>query len=395
MKEKINLQIKNQLILNPVENLPILFKSHDYNSLEGLYITDKKRTELEKMNSKILFGGRQLMIDEVLSTYEIWKQYLKADDITLRPFSGLNAHLMMFLSLGNIGDKVLLLPEKAGGHFATTGILKRLGYTVEFLPVNIKNKTVDIDKALKMIKNNDYKFFFIDRSEGINYEDFFILAQNFKGLKIFDASQYLTNILFNDFPSPFDIGFDIIISTLHKNFPGPQKALLCTNYKNNFYWQKIRKTLNECISNIHSDKIIESKTVLLNKNLEEYSHEILKNSVVLEKDLANLGLDVETKKKDVLPTHHIWIKFPNKEEAYKAYKNLENDNILVNYRLLPYELGYGLRLGTNATTLQGLTVENSKTLAKYIYQSINGVSDKSEIGDFILNMKDNSKYGNY
>lgn len=394
MDINIKQQFSNKLILNPVENLPFLFYDNTLSKLEGLYITDKNRTDKEKKESKILFGGRQRYIDEVLYTYELWKKYLHAEDVTLRPFSGLNAHMLMFLSLGNIGDNVLLLPEIAGGHYATAGILDRLGYNVEYLPVDIENRRIDTIKAIKMIRNNNYNFLFIDRSEGINFEDFSEIANEFNGLKIFDASQYLSNIIFNDFPSPFEWGFDIILSTLHKNFPGPQKALLCTNNKNNYYWKRIQTTMKDCISNIHAHQIIQSRLVLTDKRLPFYAHEMLNNSIALERALKEIGIDIEVKKEYLLPTHHIWIKFKNMNETYAAYKNLEKNNILVNYRKLPYEIGYGLRLGTNAATLQGLTVENCKKVASVIYQSISGIIDTNLAEQLFRDMFEESKYAN-
>ncbi len=395
MDKKFEHSFSNQLLLNPVENLPFLFYNQGLYDLEGLYITDKNRTEEEKKKSKILFGGRQKYIDEVLYTYELWKKYLHADDVTLRPFSGLNAHMLLFLSLGSVGDKVLLLPEIAGGHYATSGILKRLGYNIDYLPVDIENRCIDSKKAIQMIRTNKYQFLFVDRSEGINFEDFSEIANEFNGLKIFDASQYLSNILFKDFESPFEWGFDIILSTLHKNFPGPQKALLCTNDKNNQYWKKIQSTMKECISNIHAHQIIQSGLVLTNKWLPSYAHEILLNSVELENALLELGLDIEPKKGFLPPTHHIWIKFKDHEDAFNAYKNLEKNNILVNYRKLPYEIGYGLRLGTNAATLQGLTAENCKEVATIIFKSINGIICTDTTKFLFRNMFEESKYANH
>ena len=234
---------QNSLVLNPVENLPLTFGDESIDNLQGLYITDKSRNEEQKKNSKILFAGRENYIKNVLSVYEIWKKRLKAQDITMRPQSGLNAHLLMFLGLGEIGSKVMLLPEEAGGHFSTSKILKRIGYDVIHIPIDNDNKCIDTNKAIEVQKKEKCQFLFIDRSEGLIYEDFTDLCANFKGYKIFDASQYLTNIIFEQFKSPFEMGFDMIISTLHKNFPGPQKALICTNNSDSKVWKAVIETL--------------------------------------------------------------------------------------------------------------------------------------------------------
>lgn len=396
MKDIINcisFKTKN-IILNPVENLPMEFGDESISQLQGLYITDKNRAEEQKKNSKILFAGRDNYINSVISTYELWKTKLKAQDITMRPQSGLNAHLLIFLGLGNIGDKVMLLPEEAGGHFSTHKILTRIGYNVIPIPIDFQNKCVDIEKAIKIQRKEKCDFLFVDRSEGLEYEDFSELCRNFDGYKIFDASQYLSNIIFNQFKSPFDMGFDLIISTLHKNFPGPQKALICTKDKNSIEWQNIMQTMYDCVSNIHADKILQAGLILQNPLIKEYSNDILVNAIRLEKALSDFNVPVVTRNYNEPNTHHIWIPFIDKEQAYNAYKILEHNGILTNYRQLPYDIGYGLRVGTNCATIQGLNENNIKQLAYFFSQSINGKDNQEEIHRFISDMTHDSKYMN-
>lgn len=384
--------INKSLILNPVENLPLIFGNPSIAKLQGLYITDKNRNDLQKKDAKILFGGRENYIDYIMLIYDIWKTVLGAEDITMRPQSGLNAHLLMFLGLGIVGDKVMLLPEEGGGHFSTHKILKRIGFEIINIPLDYNKKCVDIEETIRIQQKENCRFLFIDRSEGLIYEDFTELCSRFHGYKIFDASQYLTNIIFKQFKSPFDMGFDLIISTLHKNFPGPQKALLCTNNKNSTEWKSIMQTMYDCVSNIHADKIIQAAIILQNPYLEIYSKDMISNAKILEKEMNNIGIPVISRDVDQVWTHHLWIEFENKDTAYRAYKNLEKNGILVNYRLLPYNIGYGLRLGTNCATIQGLAPCNIPQLAQYFSEAISGKCANENTRAFIREMILNSKY---
>lgn len=383
---------KESLILNPVENLPLIFGNASIAELQGLYITDKNRTELQKKDAKILFGGRENYTDYIMHIYDIWKTVLEAEDITMRPQSGLNAHLLMFLGLGIVGDKVMLLPEEGGGHFSTHKILKRIGFEIINIPLNYNKNCVDIEKTIQLQQKENCRFLFIDRSEGLIYEDFTELCSNFHGYKIFDASQYLTNIIFKQFKSPFDMGFDLIISTLHKNFPGPQKALLCTNNKNSTEWKHIMQTMYDCVSNIHADKIIQAGIILQNPHLETYSNDIISNAKILEEEMKKVGIPVISRDAVQVWTHHLWVKFENKDIAYNTYKSLEKNGILVNYRLLPYNIGYGLRLGTNCATIQGLAPYNIPQFAKCFSETISGECDNENVRAFIREMILNSKY---
>jgi len=54
--------------------------------------------------------------------------------------------------------------------------------------------------------------------------------------------------------------------------------------------------------------------------------------------------------------------------------NLEKIGILVNYRKLPYELGYGLRLGLSAATYRGLRAEHIEQLAAIITKALQAPS---------------------
>lgn len=358
----------NQLILNPVENLPYLISCTEDIKARGLYVSDKVKTDETVKNSKIGFSGRQDYNNAIHKIYHDWAKVLGVSQLSMRLLSGLHAHIIIFMAIGNIGDKVLLLPEVAGGHYATKGILERLGYHVVEMAVDYANHCINIPKTIKIINQEHPDFIFVDRSEGINYEDFSNLLANVGNdvCSIFDASQYLTNIMYHDFLSPFEMGFDIVLSTLHKNFPGPQKALVCSK-DNNIYWKRIQRGMSDYVSSLHIENVLFAGEILkYDALLKKYSKNMLINSVYLEHCLYELNVPIVEKKSSLPPTHHIWININDSDRAYRFYKDMEVCNIVVNYRKLPYNLGYGIRMGTAAATLQGINTENCKDLARII-----------------------------
>ena len=364
----MTLERQHQLILNPVENIPELFQIHIDDYIKGLYISDKHKNDEVNKQSKIAFSGRSKYSDKIHTIYDEWARKLGAKSLSMRLLSGLHAHIVLFMGLGKIGDRILLLPESAGGHYATKKILERLGYNVlEMIPDNI-NYCVDIEKTKEVIYHNEPQLLFVDRSEGIYYEDFSSLLEDIPENcgTIFDASQYLTNILEKDFKSPFSMGFDILMSTLHKNFPGPQKALVCSR-NDNVYWERIIDAVSSYVSNLHAENIFVAGEILkFEDTLKTYSIRMLSNSKQLEKKMLEKGIPVIERKPGKIATHHLWIKPDNKEQAYLFYKKAEECGILFNYRKLPYELGYGIRMGTSAATLQGLNDQNLPELANII-----------------------------
>lgn len=356
------------LILNPVENIPdsdILEPCASF--LHGLYNTDSLRSSDEKRNTKIQFSGRENIARDINQIYQTWAEILGAEALTMRLLSGLHAHIVVFMGLTSIGDKVVLLPEAAGGHMATKAILERLGLTVKELIIDENELRIDRHASLELISDFNPDIVFIDRSEGLTYEDFSWLKP-VNAYKIFDASQYLTNIMCNDYVNPFDWGFDMILSTLHKNLPGPQRAMICVKNKNE-QWMKLRSKISTYVSNMHVFSIYSAGLLLKDfTQLELLSRNMLKNAVGLEQELLHCGLHPirriisETEQ----PTHHLWLSCSTKDEAFELYTTLERLGLMTNYRLLPYHLGYGLRLGFSAATKSGLEEKHLPELAEII-----------------------------
>jgi len=385
-------QFEKCLILNPVENIP----SHESlmpcsSFLHGLYGSDSMRETAEKQNTKIQFSQRDSISADLNKIYNCWANLLKAEDLSMRLLSGLHAHIVIFMSLATPKDKILLLPEIAGGHMSTKKILERLGLEVIEFIIDEKNHCINIEATKSLIEKHQPDFIFVDRSEGLYYEDFSWLSEYKKGLKIFDASQYLTNIIAMDYKSPFSMGFDIILSTLHKNLPGPQRALVCTKKKTE-QWRKLKKDMSIYVSNMHVYTIYSAGLLLKDiDKLHFLSKTMIENAKALEKELSETDVPVFIRDKSKVPTHHLWVQSDTKERAFDFYLNMERYGLLVNYRFLPYNLGYGIRLGTSAATFSGLKQSNMRQLAHYIslvYKNGYSQSLASQVDHFISTIKD-------
>lgn len=355
------------LILNPTENIPF-YSDVNLDFLEGMYIPEEARDE----NSKVIFAGRE----NLNKLYDVWCRYINAEAVTFKPHSGLDAHISVFMSLGQIGEKVLLLPEEAGGHFSTHQILSRLGFRVRNFIIDKEQYKIDISQSMAVIEDWKPDYIFIDRSEGLYYEDF-SWFKDISCVKVFDASQYLANIMANDYDNPFDMGFDIILTSLHKNYPGSQKAAIFFRQRDTL-WERIMKGLSVYISNIHPKDIY---SLLLNlpseSALKDYSEKMLSTTRLLEESFVQYRLPVIKRNFNHTWTQHLWLRPENKKKTYQFFRVLEELHILTNYRLLPYGLGYGLRLGTAAAVRQGLEDISVPALAEVISKAYyaNGIDD--------------------
>lgn len=357
---------RSTLVLNPVENFPFpgdIAVASGF--VHGLYNTDKLRTRAEQVGTDMQFAGRGDIARDSRLAYSAWARALGAADVTLRLLSGLQAHAVLFMALARPGQRVLQLPVEAGGHVVGSRILERLGLDVRQMVVNDREMCVDLDRTLASCESDPPDFVFVDRSEGLVVEDFSPLTAS-GAATIFDASQYLSNIIAGDHPNPFGSGFDLLVSSVHKNFPGPQKALLATR-EVDARWRQVLAGVSTYVSNMHVANTYAATLTLGRADwLMTYSKRMLACAVLLEDLLIEHGVPAVARPRDRVPTHHVWIREGSRERAFATFEALERCGLLTNYRRLPYSLGFGLRLGLSAAVRIGLQESDIPGLAELI-----------------------------
>ena len=175
------------------------------------------------------------------------------------------------------------------------------------------------------------------------------------------------------------MGADIILTSTHKNYPGPQKAAFFTKEINES-WERIIKGVATFVSNTHPMDIFRTTLSLFDiDEVKKYSSDMIKNTLALEHALRENGIPVVERPQRGMPTQQIWIPTKSEEFGYELFRKLEILGINVNYRTLPYNLGKGLRLGTAAATRQGLRPNHADDLAKLIMCAWN-----EQISDYII-----------
>lgn len=359
-------RLRSSLVLNPVENFPFPEDIAVSSSpLHGLYNSDKVRERDERIATPIQFAGRQALEADSRAVYAAWAQALGAEDATLRMLSGLHAHITLFMSMAVPGQTVLLLPVEAGGHLSGRAIIERLGLEVVEMVVDESEMCVDIDATMSRQEGKPADYVFVDRSEGLVFEDFSCFA-TLDARKIFDASQYLTNVMYGDHANPLHWGFDYMIASIHKNFPGPQKALLASRRADQ-NWRALLGNLSTFVSNMHTvNTYAAGLTLARGEWLRSYSRRMLAVAVRLEDELFERGVPMVRRRRDIPATHHLWIREADRQRAFRTFEALEQCLIMTNYRQLPYSLGWGVRMGTSAAVRIGLLEADVPELAELI-----------------------------
>ncbi len=364
--EKQRALLSRSIVLTPVDSLPFGLADRDRTAfLHGLYLTDKMRDRDARIEAPVQFGGREQAAEDLFKIHRLIADALGAADGSLRLLSGLQAHAATFMSISAIGQTVMLLSEEAGGHFSTHAILKRLGLRTIDVPIDMERLCVDRAATLELVERERPEFVFVDRSEGLRYEDFSFIGGLEGPTTIFDASQYLTPIMTGRYENPLGWGFDLMLFTLHKNFPGPQKAGIVTREIGPL-WKRLLAGLSTMVSSSHAENTYLAGLTLLRSDwLETYVERLLDTAAELESRLAERGVPVVVRQRQGEPdwpaTHHIWILSEDREAAFTQFESLTAAHIHTNYRKLPYDLGHGLRLGTSFSAVAGIEDGTSKS----------------------------------
>lgn len=389
--------LADSIVLTPVDSLPFCLADREHTAfLHGLYLTDKLRDRTARRDSLILFGGREAAIADIAEIHHLLASKLGAAEGSLRMLAGLQAHAATFMSVSTIGQTVMLLPEDAGGHFSTQAILTRLGLRTVDVPIDYSSLCVDREATLDLVERVKPDFIFIDRSEGLRYEDFSFIGGLSGPTKVFDASQHLTPILTEDYENPLAWGFDLMLFTLHKSFPGPQKAGIVSRESGEL-WQRLRAGLSTLVSSSHAENTYLVGLSLLREDwMRTYARRLFSTAAELETELDRRGVDVVKRssqgKPEWPPTHHIWIRAPTQDVALVQYERLAQANVHTNYRKLPYGLGYGLRLGTTHSTVAGVDVAHISELADIVAGAISG-APSAELRDRVRTLARNAALG--
>lgn len=374
-------EVGASIVLTPVDSLPFVLADREHTGfLHGLYLTDKVRDAKASQDALILFGGREAAGGDISAIHHLVAEAFGGTDSSLRLLSGLQAHAAVFMSISRAGQTVMLLPDAAGGHFSTHAILERLGLRTVDIPVDYDRLCVDRTATLELIERSKPDFVFIDRSEGLRYEDFSFLGGLAGPITIFDASQYVTPIVTGRYTNPFDWGFDLMLFSLHKNFPGPQKAGIVAREPSDL-WNRLVKGLGTLVSSSHAENTyLVGLALLRHEWLEVFTSRLLETAIELELQLVQRHVLVIRRsaqgESNWPATHHIWIRSGEKREAFEQYQRLSDTCIHTNYRKLPYDLGYGLRLGTTHSAVAGLDSEDMGELAEIIARAFAGADTR-------------------
>lgn len=328
------------------------------------------------------------------------KKVFGAEHVNLKPLSGSQANLSVIYALTKLGDTIVTLSLVDGGHISCMdfGGAGLRSLKVETLVFDKEEMNIDVDASVTRIMKVKPSLCFLGGSVILfpqPVKEIKNVLTDIGGVLVYDASHVLGLIAGKQFQNPLEEGADVVTSSTHKTFPGPQGGVI---FCKSVLAEKIDKAVFPgLVSNHHLHRIPALAVSILEveKFGVSYAKQVIKNAKALGESLYNDGFDVVAADKGFTETHQILVDVSKFGGGGVISTLLEKSNIICNKNLLPWDnldkVGNpsGIRLGTAELTRLGLKEEDMLEVSKFIKQVViekrNPASVAKKVKNFMKN----------
>jgi glycine hydroxymethyltransferase len=202
------------------------------------------------------------------------------------------------------------------------------------------------------------------------------IADEVGALFLFDAAHIAGLIAGGQHPNPMELGADLMTFTTHKSLRGPRAACILTT---NELAEKVDKAVFPGLQGGPHDHVVAATAVCFHEAAQpafkEYAARIVENAAALAAGLAGHGLRLVSGGTD----NHLLLvdmrSFDPDVSGKKARNALDRAGISLNENTVPDDprppyIASGLRIGTPATTTQGMGPAEMATVADLIHRTL-------------------------
>ena len=202
------------------------------------------------------------------------------------------------------------------------------------------------------------------------------------------------------FQQPFLEGADLVTGSTHKTYFGTQRGIIASNYDmlepRYELWEAIeRRSFPGSVSNHHLGTLLGLLMAAYEMNhfKADYQKTVLQNAKAFAAALNDCGLDVAGDPEISFTETHQVILNVGYSKGPQIARNLEENNIVVNYQASPNEEGFtaagSLRMGVQEMTRFGMAPADFGELAQLIFDVVKKDSTvKEKVAAFRKNFLD-------
>lgn len=364
-----------------------------------MYMNDAMHRYAEGKPYKRFYQGLKYIDPLEVKVQKLMGELLETEYVDPRPISGTTANASVFRTFTKPGDKALVAPVQAGAHVSHTryGTLGALGIEQIELPVDLENWNIDVDKARKMIEEIKPKIVTLGGSLYLFPHPTKEIAEaaHAVGAKVVhDVAHVLGLIVGKVWENPLKLGADVITSSTHKTFPGPQGGIIATRLEEDY--KEIGKVVFPMfVSNHHLHRLAATGVTAVEMKIwgRDYAQQIVRNAKALAEALAAEGFKVALEHLGYTSSHQVVLDVAQLGRGTKCAVLLEQANIIVNKNMLPYDRPEdvkdpsGLRLGTQEMTRWGMRESEMKEIARFIRMVLIDKKDPEEVKKKVIEFR--------
>lgn len=362
-----------------------------------VFNSDMMHRYAEGLPCKRYYQGTKYVDEIETLVTELGKKLFHCKYFDSRPISGSVANLCVFTALAQPGDQISNLRVADGGHISHSalGAAGIRGLKTLNMPFDHKEMNIDVEKLKPLIKKKKIKLIVLGGSLYLFPHPIKEIKEILEDAKIlYDASHVLGLITGKRFQDPLAEGADVVATSSHKTFPGPQGGMVYTD--NEEISKKVAQAILPGIVSNHHLYRLPSLAITMIETLEfgeKYADQIQKNSKKLASSLYEKGFQVLCEHKGFTESHQVAVDVRGNGGGKKVAETLEKANIICNKNLLPWdkdedtENPSGLRLGVQECTRTGMKESEMEHIAHLITRLIIKGENPDKIKEELIQFK--------
>ena len=327
---------------------------------------------------KRYYGGCEVVDRTEEIAIERAKQLFGADHANVQPHSGASANIAVYAAFTKPGDKVMAMSLPHGGHLTHGSKVNFSGKWFEIVSYGVRQDTelIDYDEMRDVALREKPKMICAGATAYPSLVDFEKVRQicdEVGAIMWVDAAHFIGLVAGKAIPSPVPFA-DVVSFTTHKVLRGPRGGMILAKAE---HAAAIDKAVFPGMQGGPIMSAIAAKAVALNEcqqsSYQNYAKQVITNAKALAAGLVSEGMRAISGGTD---THLALIDVTGVGVTGKiADERCGAAGITLNKNSIPFDpnppaVTSGIRVGTPATTTQGMGVSEMSEIAKLITRAI-------------------------
>ena len=338
------------------------------------------------------YYGGQTYADKVETiAIERAKKLFDAGHANVQPHAGAPANVATYFALLEPGDTVLGMDLSHGGHLThghpVTYITKIFNF-VRYKMKDVATGEIDYDEMRQVALREKPKMILAGFSaypRELNYARMKAIAEEVGAYAVADMAHIAGLIAGKAVRSPFEDGFDVILSTTHKSLRGPRGGLILSREAE--LGKKIDKSVFPGFQGGPIMQMVAAKAVAFKEastpEFADYARQIIVNAKQMAEDFMASGAKLITNGTDnhllLIDCIQSWnLTGQQAEDLFDRIGITLNKNVIADDPRKPLDPS-GVRLGTPAVTTRGMKEAEMTQLVKFMLSAVAKRDDEAAL----------------